>query len=349
MSNRQHPALPLGNGPVTLPELAEQKQRGEKIVMVTAYDAPSARLADQAGSTSSSSGDSAANDRPGLRVDAPSDHAWTRWSCSPARRDARRARASRRRRHAVRLVSRSPTRTPSATPSGSSRRRAPTASSSRAPAATLDASARDRRRRDPGDGPHRPHAAVGHHARRLQGPGPDAAKAALRLYDDALALEAAGCFAIVLEAVPARVAAARSPQRCGSRRSGSAPARPATARCSSGTTCSASTRGRTPRFVKQYAQLAEEIRSALERVRRATCASARFPARRAHLHDAGRGARGVPGGARLGRRGAGYRNVRNTAPATNRAAASAYATTARGQLTPRITRMPRSTSPAAHR
>ena len=33
-------------GKLALPELAERKRRGEKIVMVTAYDAPSARLAD---------------------------------------------------------------------------------------------------------------------------------------------------------------------------------------------------------------------------------------------------------------------------------------------------------------
>jgi 3-methyl-2-oxobutanoate hydroxymethyltransferase len=36
-------------GKLALPELAERKRRGEKIVMVTAYDAPSARLADAAG------------------------------------------------------------------------------------------------------------------------------------------------------------------------------------------------------------------------------------------------------------------------------------------------------------
>ena len=49
-----------------------------------------------------------------------------------------------------------------------------------------------------------------------------------------------------------------------SRRSGSAPAPAATARCSSGTTCSACTPGRTPRFVKRYAELADEIAAALE-------------------------------------------------------------------------------------
>jgi len=36
-------------GKLPLPELREMKRRGEKIVMVTAYDAPSGRLADQAG------------------------------------------------------------------------------------------------------------------------------------------------------------------------------------------------------------------------------------------------------------------------------------------------------------
>ena len=37
------------HGKLPLPELAEMKRRGEKIVMVTAYDAPSGRLADEAG------------------------------------------------------------------------------------------------------------------------------------------------------------------------------------------------------------------------------------------------------------------------------------------------------------
>ena len=36
-------------GKLTLPELAAMKARGDKIVMVTAYDAPGARLAEQAG------------------------------------------------------------------------------------------------------------------------------------------------------------------------------------------------------------------------------------------------------------------------------------------------------------
>ena len=48
------------HGKLPLPELMELKRRGEKIVMVTAYDAPSARLADAAGVELILVGDSAA-------------------------------------------------------------------------------------------------------------------------------------------------------------------------------------------------------------------------------------------------------------------------------------------------
>ena len=36
-------------GPVTVPDIVRKKERGEKIVMLTAYDAPTARLLDSAG------------------------------------------------------------------------------------------------------------------------------------------------------------------------------------------------------------------------------------------------------------------------------------------------------------
>jgi 3-methyl-2-oxobutanoate hydroxymethyltransferase len=42
------PATPAP-GKLPLPELAEMKRRGDKIVMITAYDAPAARIADEAG------------------------------------------------------------------------------------------------------------------------------------------------------------------------------------------------------------------------------------------------------------------------------------------------------------
>ena len=64
-----------------------------------------------------------------------------------------------------------------------------------------------RRRRDPGDGPPRPHPAVGARHGRLQGPGQADRGGAARSSQDAKALEAAGCFAIVLEGVPDQVAA----------------------------------------------------------------------------------------------------------------------------------------------
>jgi len=48
------------HGKLPLPELAEMKRRGQKIVMVTAYDAPAGRLADAAGVDVILVGDSAA-------------------------------------------------------------------------------------------------------------------------------------------------------------------------------------------------------------------------------------------------------------------------------------------------
>ena len=47
-------------GQLPLPEVAEMKRRGDRIVMITAYDAPSARIADQAGVDLILVGDSAA-------------------------------------------------------------------------------------------------------------------------------------------------------------------------------------------------------------------------------------------------------------------------------------------------
>jgi 3-methyl-2-oxobutanoate hydroxymethyltransferase len=58
---RSHTAPPpAGRRPVSLPRLAEMKQAGEPIVMVTAYDFPSATVAEQAGVDIVLVGDSAA-------------------------------------------------------------------------------------------------------------------------------------------------------------------------------------------------------------------------------------------------------------------------------------------------
>ncbi|HEX5469201.1 MAG TPA: 3-methyl-2-oxobutanoate hydroxymethyltransferase [Gaiellaceae bacterium] len=90
------------------------------------------------------------------------------------------------------------------------------------------------------------------------------AEKARRLLEDALALEAAGCFAIVLEAVPAQVAT----------RITEALEIP-TIGIGSGRACDGQVlvfhdllglyEGKAPRFVKRYADLATETRAALER------------------------------------------------------------------------------------
>jgi 3-methyl-2-oxobutanoate hydroxymethyltransferase len=89
------------------------------------------------------------------------------------------------------------------------------------------------------------------------------AEKAERLYEDALALEAAGCFAIVLEAVPAAVAA-RVTQALNVPTIG----------IGAGATCDGQVlvwhdllglyAGKAPRFVKRYADLATEAKRALE-------------------------------------------------------------------------------------
>jgi 3-methyl-2-oxobutanoate hydroxymethyltransferase len=89
------------------------------------------------------------------------------------------------------------------------------------------------------------------------------AEKAERLYEDALALEAAGCFAIVLEAVPAAVAA---------RVTGALQV--STIGIGAGAACDGQVlvwhdllglyAGKAPRFVKRYADLAGEAKRALE-------------------------------------------------------------------------------------
>jgi 3-methyl-2-oxobutanoate hydroxymethyltransferase len=89
------------------------------------------------------------------------------------------------------------------------------------------------------------------------------AEKALRLLADARALEAAGCFSVVLEAVPAPVARRISEEL-------SIP----TIGIGAGADCDGQVLvwhdllglypGRTPRFVKRYAEIGETIRSALE-------------------------------------------------------------------------------------
>jgi 3-methyl-2-oxobutanoate hydroxymethyltransferase len=65
-ANRSTPACP-----VTLPQLAEKKRRGEPIVMVTAYDLPSGQVAEEAGVDLVLAGDTAAMTVLGYPATAP--------------------------------------------------------------------------------------------------------------------------------------------------------------------------------------------------------------------------------------------------------------------------------------
>ena len=141
MSTRPRKPGPATPAPGKLPltELAAMKRRGTKIVMVTAYDAPGGRFADEAGVDIVLVGDSAAMTVLGHDVDRPRDDG--RDARADARGHARRARPL--------VVADMPfgsfqvsDESPSRTRSASSRTPAPTPSSSRAPARCSPARAR---------------------------------------------------------------------------------------------------------------------------------------------------------------------------------------------------------------
>ena len=196
--------------PMTLPRLAEKKRLGEPIVMVTAYDYPSARAAEAAGVDLVLVGDSGAMTvlgypstvaveldellmlakavRRGLRTpflvgDLPFGSYEVSDEQAVAHRAALRQGGRLRRRQAR------------------GRRRD-----------VGRARPRDRQRRHPGHGPRRPDAADGDRARRLPRPGPQRRRPPRASPREALALQEAGCFSIVFEAIPSRVAEAIMPR-----------------------------------------------------------------------------------------------------------------------------------------
>jgi 3-methyl-2-oxobutanoate hydroxymethyltransferase len=246
-------------GKLPLPEVAEMKRRGDRIVMITAYDAPSARIADAAGVDLILVGDSAAMvvlghdstvpatmdemlmltravtrgaQRPLVIADLPfgSYHVSVEQAIESAIRFVKEAQAD-----GVKLEGAGPML------------------------------ARVRALTDAGI------PVIGHigltpqTATMLGGfkaQGRTATKA-VQLYEDALALQAAGCFAIVLEAVPSPVAA----------RITEALDIP-TIGIGAGPDCDGQVlvwhdllgfyEGHAPRFVKQYADLAPTIGAAVE-------------------------------------------------------------------------------------
>jgi len=244
---------------VTLADLAELKQRGEPIVMVTAYDYPSARLADEAGMDIVFVGDSAANNVLGYADTTPISMDEMVMLARAARRGTHRAffmvdmplgafQASDEVavHNAVRLVKEAGAEAVKIEGAGPMVARARAIVSTGVPVM--------------GHIGLTPQTATSLGGYKAQ--GRTGAKAR-QLFSDALALQAAGCFAIVLEAVPARVAARITEAL-----------RIPTIGIGAGADCSGQVLvwhdllgingGRMPRFVKQFAAVGEEMRRGLE-------------------------------------------------------------------------------------
>ena len=82
----------------------------------------------------------------------------------------------------------------------------------------------------------------------------------MRLIADALAVQEAGAFAVVLELVPAELARAITERLWTSRRSASAPGRGTRARSRSSPTSSGLTQGFTPRHARRFGEVGERVR-----------------------------------------------------------------------------------------
>ncbi len=259
-------------GKLPLTELAELKHRGERIVMVTAYDYPSGRLADDAGVDIVLVGDSAAMTVLGHD------------STVPATMEDMLLLARATARGAVRplVVADMPFGTYQVSDEDAIRNAVRFVKEAGVDAVKVE-----------GAGPtlHRTVALVGagvpvmghlgltpQSATMLGGYRAQGrtARRAQQLVDDALALEAAGCFALVLECVPTPVA---------ERITGALEI--PTIGIGAGPACDGQVlvfhdllglyEGRSPRFVKRYAELGVEIRAALERYA-ADVRSGAFPA-----------------------------------------------------------------------
>jgi 3-methyl-2-oxobutanoate hydroxymethyltransferase len=246
-------------GKLTLTDLAAMKERGEKIVMVTAYDAPGARLAEGAGIDILLVGDSAAMVVLGYESTVPVTMQEMLFLTRTVARTVERPLVvgdmpfgsfnvsdDEAVRNAIRFVKEGGADVVKLEGAGPSLSRA---------AAIVAAGI-----------PVMGHVGLTPQSETMLGgfktQGRTAAKAR-RLLSDALALEAAGCFAVVLEAVPTPVAA----------RITEALTVP-TIGIGAGAECDGQvlvyhdllglTEGRAPRFVKRYARLAESIRGALK-------------------------------------------------------------------------------------
>ena len=262
MSIRQHqpaPAVPAP-GKLTVPELGEMKRRGDPIVMVTAYDATGGRLADAAGVELILVGDTAAmvvlgHESSTVPVTMEEILLMTQWVTRGAKRPivvadmpfgSFQVSAEQAVENGVRFVKEAGVEAVKLEGAGAMLSRV---------RALVDAGI-----------PVMGHIGLTPQSATMLGgfkaQGRSAGKARA-LLADARALEAAGCFAIVLEAVPAPVA-----ERI------TAELTVPTIGIGAGGGCDGQVlvwhdllglyEGSPPRFVKQYADLAAEIRRALE-------------------------------------------------------------------------------------
>jgi 3-methyl-2-oxobutanoate hydroxymethyltransferase len=245
---------------LTLTELAAKKERGERIVMVTAYDYPTARLADEAGVDLVLVGDSAAMAVLGHESTVPATMDEMVMLTRAAARGARRPL----------LIADMPFGSFQVSDEDALRNAICFVKEAGADAVKLEGARTSvsRVRAIVAAGiPVMGHVGLTPQSATMLGglraQGRTATKA-LQLLDDARALEAAGCFAVVLEAVPAPVAA----------RIAEAVSVP-TIGIGSGPACDGQVlvlhdliglyQGRPARFVKRYADVGDTIKDALER------------------------------------------------------------------------------------
>jgi 3-methyl-2-oxobutanoate hydroxymethyltransferase len=249
---------PLVRG-ITPPQFGRMKGEGDRIAMVTAYDAPSARLADAAGVDGILVGDSAAMTVLGydstVQITLDEMLMFTRAVTRSVRRPlvvadmpfgSFQVSDEEAVRHAVRLVKEGGAGAVKLEGAGRTLTRVAAIVGAGIPVM--------------GHVGLTPQSAVALGGYRSQG---RTAQDALRLRDEALALEGAGCFAVVLEAIPA-IVADRITETL----------RVPTIGIGAGPACDGQilvwhdllgiTSGHVPQFVKKYADLAQSSRAALE-------------------------------------------------------------------------------------
>jgi len=247
-------------GKLALPELAAMKRRGDRIVMITAYDAPSGRIADAAGVDMILVGDSAAMVVLGHDSTVPATMDEMIMLTRAVNRGARRPL----------VVADMPFGSFQVSDAQALENAIRFVKESGADAVKLEGAgpmlARVRALTGAGI-PVMGHIGLTPQTATMLGgfkaQGRTAAKAA-QLYEDALALQGAGCFSIVLEAVPTPVATAITEAL-----------EIPTVGIGAGAACDGQVlvwhdllglyEGHAPRFVKQYAELAPVIGDAVAR------------------------------------------------------------------------------------